>query len=166
MTPTLRLGISVEDYLTMSLPQECELIAGELRPKPMGTSEHSDIQTELLFQLRTIFGRARTRVELSIRHGEDVLIPDVCVLPAGTLRWYRGILDEAPLLCVEVVSPSQRPGEIFSKCETYHAWGVPFCWVVDPVAKRAWNFHKGQHAASEVFDSLSGPTGISLNTLF
>ena len=150
----------------MSFGQECELIAGELRPKPMGTSEHSDIQTELVYQLRNIFGRSRTRVELSVRHGDDVLIPDVCVLPAGTLRWYRGILDQAPLLCVEVISPSQRAGELFSKCETYHEWGVPYCWVVDPVARRAWNYHPGSPAPQEAAGALTGPAEISLALLF
>ena len=23
----------------------------------------------------------------------------------------------------------------------YHAWGVPFCWVVDPVKRTAWEYH-------------------------
>ena len=45
------------------------------------------------------------------------------------------------MLCVEILSPSQRPSELFAKCEAYHAWGVPYCWVIDPVKKLAWEYH-------------------------
>ena len=30
---------------------------------------------------------------------------------------------------------------MLAKCEEYHAWGVPFCWVVDPVKRTAWEYH-------------------------
>jgi Uma2 family endonuclease len=29
------------------------------------------------------------------------------------------------------------------KCEAYHAWGVPFCWVVDLERQPAWQYHSG-----------------------
>lgn len=166
MVPTLRADVSLDTYLEMNFEQECELIAGELRAKPMGTVEHSDFELDLGILLREEFGRARAKVEFSIRRGEDVLVPDVCVLRAGTPKFYRRILDEAPLLCVEIVSPSQRPGELFVKCEMYHEWGDEFCWVVDPVAKRAWTYHAGTAAAVEVFDALTGPMTLALAEIF
>jgi Uma2 family endonuclease len=27
-----------------------------------------------------------------------------------------------------------------SKCEDYHAWGVPYCWILDPVKQTAWEY--------------------------
>ena len=166
MTLTLRAGLTLDEYLGLSLEQECELIAGELKPKPMGTFEHSDIQLQLSLLLRQEFGRARTKVEFSIRKGEDVLIPDVCVLRTDDPQLYRQILNEAPLLCVEIVSPSQRPGELIVKCEMYHEWGVEYCWVVDPVAKRAWTYHSGAATAAEAPSELTGPATVAVTDLF
>lgn len=166
MTLTLRAGLTLDEYLGLSLEQECELVAGELKPKPRGTFEHSDIQLQLSLLLRQEFGRPRTKVEFSIRKGEDVLIPDICVLRPGEPKLYMQVLNEAPLLCVEIVSPSQRVGELFVKCEMYHEWGVEYCWVVDPVARRAWTYHGGTAAAMEVADELTGPTTILLSEIF
>jgi hypothetical protein len=30
---------------------------------------------------------------------------------------------------------------MLGKCEEYHAWGVRFCWVIDPVKRTAWEYH-------------------------
>lgn len=50
---------------------------------------------------------------------------------------------EPVLLCVEILSPEDRIGAMLAKCELYHAWGVPFCWVVDPEKQTAWQYHSG-----------------------
>jgi Uma2 family endonuclease len=78
--------------------------------------------------------------ELAIRRGEDVRIPDL-VFAAPEARFEKGILIDPPLLCIEILSPSQRPSELFAKCEAYHSWGVPYCWIVDPIKKLAWEYH-------------------------
>ncbi len=39
MTLKVRAGLTLDEYLGLSLEQECELVAGELTPKPMGTFE-------------------------------------------------------------------------------------------------------------------------------
>jgi Uma2 family endonuclease len=108
----------------------------------MGTEDHSDVSIRLLVALvRTqAGGEYKVGNQISIRHGDEVRIPDAAVYRRGA-RLYRGILDEPPMLCVEIVSPSQSPSELFAKCETYDAWGVPYCWVVDPVKQAAWEYH-------------------------
>ena len=150
----------------MSFEGECELLAGELRQKPMGTRKHAKLQGRINSRLLAFYGEDRTFIAFSIRHGEDVLIPDICVTQAEEQQLYRDILDEPALLCVEIVSPSQRPEELFSKCEQYHEWGVAYCWVVDPISQRAWTYHAGQAAAQEVFEALTGPITLALDGLF
>jgi Uma2 family endonuclease len=135
--------LTLAEYLLRKDEPECELIAGELVPKPIGTLEHMQMEKRLSrllepFELR---GMGQVLWELSFCNGAEVRVPDVAfVLPDA--RFEAGILIDAPLLCIEILSPSQRQSELFAKCELYHSWGVPYCWVVDPIAKRAWEYHR------------------------
>jgi Uma2 family endonuclease len=65
------------------------------------------------------------------------LIPDVIAAPVIQSPYPT----EPVLLCVEILSPEDRVGAMLAKCEQYHAWGVPFCWVVDPEKQTAWQYH-------------------------
>jgi Uma2 family endonuclease len=72
---------------------------------------------------------------LSVREGA-VLIPDVCLLPADNQE--HGIVTRPALLCIEILSPSDRFSYTVKKCDEYLRWGVPACWILDPEEKRAW----------------------------
>ncbi len=39
------------------------------------------------------------------------------------------------------VSRRRSAPAALAKCEEYHAWGVPYCWVLDPVKQTAWEYH-------------------------
>lgn len=160
-------GVSLDEYLSTHYEPECELIGGELLRKPMGTEGHADVQIRLgAALLRLLKGSDfKPGTEISFRHGSDVRIPDVSVYRRGA-RLYKGILDEPPILCIEIVSPSQSPSELFVKSETYHSWGVPFCWIVDPVKQSAWEYHAGV-APGRVEDGLrAGEIVVSLAEIF
>jgi Uma2 family endonuclease len=136
--------VSLDDYLRSHYEPECELVNGELIAKPMGTLERMNMERRLERLLERFEERGQGRVvhELSMRRGEDVRIPDL-VFVSPEARFEEGILVDAAWLCVEILSPSQRQSELFAKCETYHSWGVPYCWVIDPVKKIAWDYHSG-----------------------
>ena len=38
------------------------------------------------------------------------------------------------------LSPEAVLGATLAMCEEYHAWGVPFTWVIDPVKRAAWEY--------------------------
>ncbi len=135
--------VSVQEYLESDYEPECELVGGALFQKPMGTLEHMDMERwlERLLERYEQRGLGRTVRELSIRHGDDIRVPDL-VFVRPDARFEGGIMMDPPLLCVEILSPSQRPSVLFAKCETYHAWGVPYCWVVDPIGKLVWEYHQ------------------------
>ena len=165
MSIQLSVGLSVDDYLDRSFDPECELLGGETRPKPLGTRKHSKMQKRLMHLLEEVFGEGRVDLELSVRIGEEVPIPDVVVVASDNPRLYRDVLDEPPLLCIEIVSPSQLPAELVAKCERYLEFGVPFCWIVDPVRRRAWEYHGGSEPR-EVTELLSGPCNLPLSKVF
>jgi Uma2 family endonuclease len=128
--------MSVEEYLKYSGKPNCEYINGVVRPKPMATATHGLIQTLLVILLRCQGVDARTEVTVRLTPTK-YLVPD---LIADAV-----IEDPYPtkpvLLCVEILSPEDRLGEALAKCEEYHAWGVPYCWVFDPVKQTAWEYH-------------------------
>src|SRR5579883_623514 len=136
------MPVTVAVYRRSSSEPECELIAGQLIAKPGGTLEHMNMERRLLRLLAEFESRGLGQAmhELSFRHGDEVRIPDV-VFFRNDARFEDGILIDPPLLCVEVLSPSQRLSELFAKCETYHVWDVSYCWVIDPVLQAAWEYH-------------------------
>lgn len=135
--------VSVDEYLQTDYEPACELIAGELIPKPMGTLDHMNMERRLarLLERYEQGGLGQVVWELSCRKMNDVRIPDVVFVRNGA-RFENGILMDPPMLAIEVLSPSQRQSELFAKCEAYHVWGVPYCWVIDPVKNSAWEYHQ------------------------
>jgi Uma2 family endonuclease len=131
--------VSVEDYLRLNAKPACEYWDGEVTQKAMGTKLHSYLQFALLAALKQ--QGKQPYPELAVRVSPTrFLIPDVAVAEA-----FEGPYPTEPvLLCCEVLSPEDRLGAMLAKCEEYHAWGVPYCWVVDPVKRSAWQYHKGE----------------------
>jgi hypothetical protein len=55
---------------------------------------------------------------------------------------------------------------MLSKCEEYHAWGVLFCWVIDPVKRTAWEYHSASEPARETATLRAGDLSVNLDELF
>jgi Uma2 family endonuclease len=161
--------MSLSDYKRSHFEPERELVNGELIPKPMGTLEHMKMEQRILHLLERFEKRGQGIVvhELSICRGEDVRIPDL-VFALPDARFEDGILVDAPLICLEVLSPSQSPKELFAKCEVYHQWGVPYCWVIDPIKKIAWEYHQGSslRLLSEQDQLTAGDIAIQATEIF
>jgi len=130
--------VSVEDYLRRTEKPYCEYVDGVLYPKPMATLLHGLIQfmLQVLLRKQGVQAVAEVHVRLS---PTKYLIPDVIAAPT-----LEGPYPTVPvLLCVEILSPEDRVGAMLAKCEQYHAWGVPFCWVIDPEKQTAWQYPAG-----------------------
>ncbi len=155
--------VSVEDYLHRTEKPYCEYIDGVLRPKAMPTTLHAQVQFSLQILLRRqgVEALAEVNVRLS---PTKYLIPDVIAAPE-----IQGPYPTEPvLLCVEILSPEDRVGAMLAKCEEYHAWGVPFCWVIDPEKQIAWQNPRG--GEPERVDRggtiTAGDLSVPLNELF
>jgi Uma2 family endonuclease len=130
--------VSVEDYLRRTEKPYCEYVDGVLYPKALGTKLHSRIQflLQLLLDKQGVEALAEVHVRLS---PSKYLIPDV--IAARTIQ--SPYPTDPVLLCVEILSPEDRIGVVLTKCEQYHDWGVPYCWVIDPEKQTAWQYHQG-----------------------
>jgi Uma2 family endonuclease len=130
--------VSVEDYLHRTEKPYCEYVDGVLYSKPTPTTLHALAQCMLLVLLRRQGVQALPEVTVRLT-ATKYLIPDVVAA-----RFLQTPYPTEPvLLCVEILSPEDQVGAMLAKCEAYHAWGVPFCWVVDPEKQTAWQYHSG-----------------------
>jgi Uma2 family endonuclease len=134
--------LSIEEYLDTSYEPECEYVDGELIPKAMGTNDHARLQariTRLLYRYEEA-GLCQVVTEQSLRVRKTaILIPDVCLLRPDNDE--HGVVTKPALLCIEVLSPSDRFAYTLKKCEEYLRWGVPACWIFDPTENRAWVYN-------------------------
>ncbi|HEX2282113.1 MAG TPA: Uma2 family endonuclease [Thermomicrobiales bacterium] len=117
-----------------------ELIRGVLKRMPPTSSIHGLARRNLAFDLDLFLeehglGATVSEVGLLLETDPDtVLGPDIAVMPVE----YLPLSDEGgferriPLLVVEVLSPSNRRGEINTKVEIYLRAGVRLVLVVDP----------------------------------
>lgn len=131
--------LTIEEYLEASYEPECEYVDGELIPKAMGTRDHGHLQLRLgrlLYRFEEA-GLCLIISEQSLRvRQRAVLIPDVCLLPPDNSE--HGVVTTPALVCIEILSPSDRFSYTVSKCEEYRQWGVPASWILDPEQKKAW----------------------------
>jgi Uma2 family endonuclease len=159
MSPTATL-VSVEEYLALSEKPNREYREGEVSSKSMPTKLHSLLR-RILMELLSKQG-ADAYPELTVRLSPTrYLVPDVAV---GEFEGPYPI--EPVLLCCEILSPEDRLGATLAKCEEYHAWGVPFCWVVDPVKQTAWEYAKDGEPVRATAQLHAGDIAIDVAELF
>jgi Uma2 family endonuclease len=130
--------VSVEEYFRRTEKPYCEYVDGVLYPKALANKHHGLTQYLLVKSLRE--QGIDALFEVTVRLSDTkFLIPDV--IAARTLQ--SPYPTEPVQLCVEILSPTDRLVATLAKCELYHAWGVPYCWVVDPQKQSAWQYHAG-----------------------
>jgi Uma2 family endonuclease len=110
-----------------------ELIDGVLIVTPAPNIPHQRVVTRLLVLLDGACqpGQEVFSAPLDVRLSHfTVLQPDVLVARQDDLTTAR--LEAAPLLAVEVLSPSTRRIDLGTKRLAFEAAGVPAYWLVDP----------------------------------
>ncbi len=148
----------------------CEYIDGVLFPKSMGTKKHSQVQANLTRLIGERYDETLYPLpELTTRLREtQFYVPDIAVdeLAKPIPGRYPGPGNPV-LLCIEIVSPPDRVGKLFGKCEEYHGWGVPYCWVIDPERKTAWEYFPEDLEPRRAGDAITaGPIQLALADIF
>ena len=153
--------VPLEEYLRSSEKPNREYRQGVVTAKAMPTKLHAIIQRTLV---QVLAGEGvDVYPELTLRmSATKYLVPDVVVA-----REFPGAYPTEPvLLCCEILLPEDRLGAMLGKCEEYHAWGVPFCWVIDPVKRTAWEYHAGGDPERAIDALRAGELLVSLERLF
>jgi Uma2 family endonuclease len=131
--------VPVEEYLRTSYEPDVDYVDSYLEDRHVGENEHSDLQGELSTILRVngrqwgIYAFVAQRVRVK---ADRYRVPDVCVMPRS---WKKTpVIREAPMLCIEVLSPEDTYSRTQVKCRDYMAMGVPEVWIFDPEERIAF----------------------------
>jgi len=136
--------VPVSEYLSTSYKPACEYRDGVLTQKPMPTKKHARLQYLICRMIEDRFTAFEASPELTVKLNADrFLVPDVAVeLRADSQSPYP---TEPIPLCIEILSPDDRFGDVLAKAEESHAWGVPVVWILDPERGTAWQSTLGGH---------------------
>jgi len=158
---TSKTLVTVEEYLRLSVKPNCEYRDGILYPKALATTAHGVLLFTVALMLSHLGLQAAPEVTVRLSPTK-YLVPDVIAAPALQNPYPT----EPVLLCCEILSPEDRLGPMLAKCEEYHAWGVPFCWVIDPAKRTAWEYHAGAEPVRMTESLHAGEHAISVDELF
>ena len=128
-TPT---QISVEEYLHTSYRPDREYIDGEIWERNVGKWEHARVQSLLAIWFGAnepawqVMVSTEQRVQVS---SSKIRVPDLVVVTAGP---QPDILQNPPILIVEILSPSDTYSDLEERTHDYMSMGVETVWIVDP----------------------------------
>lgn len=139
----------------LSPTEKYYLIDGELFIKMAPTELHGDVAIRLgtylfLFVEQHDLGRVTTEVGFHPPGDQrTALLPDVAfTIKSRTAQPARSsYVPYMPDLAVEIISPSQSLAQVRRKAEVYLLNGTAFVWLVDPVAKFAEVWRRGEEGA-------------------
>ncbi len=89
-------------------------------------------------------------------------ISDVCVVLGETE--YGDIVETAPLVCIEVLSPDDRLPGVQQRLNDYVRMGVQNIWVFDPVTHAVWIVEDAALRQVTGTEILVNGTGMTFST--
>lgn len=131
-----RIPMSFEEYLDYDpgLSHITEWVDGVTIVTPPARLGHDRAVAEIAFALHDVFRRDRFHVffnRATRTSGTKVREPDVTVFPVLTDDPDEKVTESAPIIAVEVLSPSTRGEDLIRKPGEYLRAGVRQYWVVD-----------------------------------
>ncbi len=139
--------MTADELADVSIPGKVvELVRGHLVVREPPGTLHGWVAANLTVELGVFvreagLGRVFAQ-DTGFKIGRDpdtVRGPDLAFVPRGRLERIpeTGYAELAPDLVVEVLSPSDRPGEVLAKIGDFLAAGTRLAWLVDPRRREA-----------------------------
>jgi Uma2 family endonuclease len=172
-TPDTKSRVTFANYLTYfdGSDTKYELVDGELVAMSLGTGLHGEIIDRTYQEINAEINR--TNQPWIVRQGQigvrcprgigldTVRIPDVVVMLRNdwqALQEREAVIDfdlSAPLLVIEVISPSTKNIDYRAKRTEYAARDIPEYWIIDPLEAKVSVLinSDGWYDVTEFFDS-------------
>lgn len=127
--------ISLTDFNKMKTNDEkkYELIDGNVLMSPRPNIKHQHVMGNLYLEIGNFLKGKQCKVftEIELEYESNVLIPDIsiiCGLENTNIQRYK----KAPEIVIEILSPSSRYTDTFTKLYKYELLGVKEYWIVNP----------------------------------
>ena len=139
------LAVPLAEYLHTSYRPDCDYVDGDVQERQLGSRPHSLLQGFLYEWFESRFDQTGCvpMLEMRVRITPTrVRVPDVCVQRADAPEEDE-LLETAPLICIEVLSPEDRLSRLQDRVDDYREIGVPNIWIIDPVSHHVWVANDG-----------------------
>jgi Uma2 family endonuclease len=150
--------MTVDQYLSTMFHPDCDFVDGRIEERNVGEFDHSRVQKAVLkiFMDREKAWGVEAVPECRTQVAPNRFrVPDVLVLRHD--HQVQRIVREAPLICIEVLSPEDTWKRLNEKLNDYLAMGVPNIWAFDPDARTAHRFDAtGLHLVTEPYLTAPG----------
>jgi Uma2 family endonuclease len=140
----------IDNPYLKDLPFKIELNKwGKILMSP-ASNHHGILQSEAVFYLRSKLPNGRVIVECSINTQDGVKVADVAWASNEFMRrnGESTPYEEAPEICIEIVSPSNSQEEMNEKINLYLAKGAVEVWICQDDGTVTYFFNGGQRAQS------------------
>jgi Uma2 family endonuclease len=153
-TVTQTKRMTAEEFMAAGFTEgRFELVRGEIVEVPPTMPEHGRVCTKVLrmmdtFGLQSGYGYCISESAIATERGPDTVRgPDISFF--SHVRWPEseigtGLPPVPPDLVVEVLSPGNRPGEMWRKITEYFDAGVSLVIVVEPRMRRVALYRPGE----------------------
>ncbi len=135
--------LSLDEYIHTTYRPDCEFVDGYLEERSLGTPKLAYLQTRLLIWFGTrekewnilVMGDVRTRVGVN-----RVRLPDVAVLSEVSADLDAPVIQAAPLIAIEILSPEDRLNRVTIRLGDFLTMGVQYIWLIDPIKRVAYTY--------------------------
>lgn len=129
--------ISIIEYLNTDYDPDLEYVDGQLVERKVGKWEHGRIQALLgaWFCQHEEEWKIQTATDICTRVAwTRVRLPDVLLVGLAS---QPPVVEEAPVLAVEILSDGDTLAATKKKCDEYIAMGAKGVWIVNPMNRTA-----------------------------
>ena len=133
-----RIRCTAEEYLDLPEGEPYQLIGGKLTMTPAPGWRHQRISRRIEMRLATYveehdLGEVFDAPTDVLLNEQNVVQPDLLFISKGRegLLSERGVIDGAPDMVIEILSPSTSTVDTLEKREVYERSGVREYWIVD-----------------------------------
>ena len=134
---------TVDDIYALQEGERAELIDGKIYYMAPPNTRHQRLVSDLHYQIKDFIKRNNGKCEVFSapfavflnRNDKNYVEPDISVICNKDKVTDKGC-DGAPDWVIEIVSPSSKPMDYFTKLFKYRTAGVREYWIVDPIKQR------------------------------
>ncbi len=158
--------VSVEEYLASPFFERYEYERGVVTEKRMPNWKHSRLCGWIIALVLKFYPEYVAGPEVRARLRPDRWrLPDVMVALLEEVK-RQEYATTPPHLCIEVLSQDDELEEMKQKCDLYQDWGVPYCWILDPENRIAWQYTRGTQIEQATQSLKAGVITFSVDVLF